>query len=111
MEKFDKIMGGIALLATISFSIVFVVQILQQRELQKANQQSFDQLLSKAKEQHSSNPQLLQNLQQYSASLAKSPVFDINSPELQIIVSFLLVAAGGTGLQILLEKISQENKQ
>jgi hypothetical protein len=108
MEKFDKIMSEIALLAVIGFSITFIIQILQQRELQKIHHQSVNQLLSETKENHPKNPQLLQKLQQYSTNLETSPVLDINSPQLQIIIGFVLVAAGGTGIQILLEKISQE---
>lgn len=108
MEKFDKMMSGVALLAAIGLSIIFLIGTWQQRELQTIQQQSINQSLSEGKVQYPSNQKLLQKLQQYSKSLETSTVFDINSPQPQIIVSFILVATGAAGVQIFLEKISKE---
>ena len=105
--KFYQVTSGIALVAAIGFSIVSIIQVLHQRELQKVNQQSLDQLLSKAKVEPSYNPQLLQELQQYSTPLELRPFFDIHSPQSQIILGFLLAAVGGQGFNLFLEKTSQ----
>lgn len=107
MEKFDKMMSGIALLAAIGLSIIFLIQTWQQQELQTIHQQAVNQSLSEVKEKYTSNQQLLQKLQQYSKNLEPSAGFDINSPEPQIIFSFIFVATGAAGIQIFLEKISK----
>ena len=56
MSKFYPVMSSISFLTAILFSLVLVVQIPQKRELQQAQQQSFQKLLSQVKEKYPNRP-------------------------------------------------------
>jgi len=105
MSKFYPVMSSISFLTAILFSLVLVVQIPQKRELQQAQQQSFQKLLSQVKEKYPNRPDLLTRLQPYSPHLPSHFPLDIVSPEIQIIVAFILAGCGGYGLQFLETKM------
>jgi hypothetical protein len=102
-------MSSISFLTAILFSLVLVVQIPQKRELQKAHQQSFDKLLSQVKEKYPNQPELLTKLQTYSTRLSSPFPVDVNSPEIQIILGFILAGCGGYGLKFLETKITSKS--
>ncbi|MCU7242811.1 MAG: hypothetical protein GPJ20_10335 [Microcystis aeruginosa BS13-10] len=105
MSKFYPVMSSISFLTAILFSLVLVVQIPQKRELQQAQQQSFQKLLSQVKEKYPNRPDLLTRLQPYSPHLPSHFPLDIVSPEIQIILGFILAGCGGYGLQFLETKM------
>ena len=105
MGKFYPVMNSISFLTAIMFSLVLVVQIPQKRKLEQAQQQSFQKLLSQVKEKYPNRPDLLTRLQPYSTRLSSHFPLDIVSPEIQIIVGFILAGCGGYGLQFLETKM------
>lgn len=109
MSKFYPVMSGISFLTAILFSLVLVMQIPQKRELQQAQQQSFHKLLSQVKEKYPNQPDLLTKLQPYSQRLPSPFPLDINSPEIQIILGFILAGCGSYGLQFLETKITSKS--
>lgn len=104
MGKFYLVMNSISFLTAIMFSLVLVVQIPQKREMQQVQQQSFEKLLSQVKEKYPDSV-LLTKLQPYSTRLPVPFSLDIVSPEIQIIVAFILAGCGGYGLQFLETKM------